>query len=457
MIRGRLARVLFGSMSNRLRQDLRWITREGATCCVMQGAAQETLPAFVLASSQSALASGQISTVPMFLGAVLQNLSPWALRWVGSVRAWSVGMVVIQGFCLLALALGATLSKMPLWAIFTLVSLYWAAGWSVGPAWNTWMDSVVPNNLRAGYFSRRAAQCAFIQWATMMGASWVLAQGDKASLGLSTIFCALFVVAGLARLSGAYCMARQSEPMPLPANYRVLGFRESFRKIRDNPKAKPLLYVLGAQFALQLGLPFVYAFLVKQKMLGYGAAMLCVSVAVLSKVLVLPRLGRVAGKLGPHRLYRGSGLGLAVISLAWVLMPGSNLALCLLLQAATGACQAGFELANTLVYLEAVPASDRTSVLTRFAIFNTMAGMLGSSLGATLLWFVPNYGLLFGLASLARLGALRLLKPAAAHQRRPVQKQRHRQLPERLGGARRTPYRAKRRSLRVVTKAKTTT
>lgn len=439
-------------MSNRLRQDLRWITREGGTCCVMQGAAQETMPAFVLAASQSALASGQISTVPMFLGAVLQNLAPSALRWVGSVRLWSVVMVMMQGLCLLVLALGAALQALPLWATFALVSLYWAAGWSVGPAWNTWMDSVVPVSLRASYFSRRNALCAFIQWATMMGASWVLSQGDRASLSLSTIFCGLFALAGCSRLVGAYCMARQSEPLPLPTNYRVLGFRQSFEKIRDNPKAKPLIYVLGAQLSLQLGAPFLYAFLVQQKLLGYGAAMLCMSVVILSKVLVLPRLGRIAHKLGPHRLYRGSGLGLAVVSMLW-LLPGSHLLVCLALQAATGACLAAFELANTLVYLEAIPASERTSVLTRFAIFNTMAGMLGSSLGATLLWFVPNYGLLFAVAGLARLAALKLLSPATVSRPKPVPRQRHRQLPERLGSKARVAYRAKRRSLRLPTRA----
>jgi hypothetical protein len=439
-------------MTNRLRQDLRWITREGGTCCVMQGAAQETMPAFVLAVSQSALASGQISTVPMFLGALLQNLAPSALRWVGSVRLWSVTMVILQGLCLVALALGAALQVLPLWATFTLASLYWAAGWSVGPAWNTWMDSVVPVSLRASFFSRRNAQCAFIQWATMMGASWVLTLGERASLNLSILFCGLFGVAGLARLSGAYCMARQSEPLPLPTNYRVLGFRESYQKIRDNPKAKPLIYVLGAQLSLQLGAPFLFAFLVQQKLLGYGAAMLCMSVVTLSKVLVLPRLGRIAQQLGPHRLYQTSGLGLAAISLLW-LLPGSHLAYCLALQAATGACLAAFEMANTLVYLEAIPASERTSVLTRFAIFNTMAGMLGSSLGATLLWFAPNYVLLFALAAAARLAALKLLTPATRPQARPTMRQRHRHLPERLGSRPRVSYRARRRSLRLTPKA----
>ena len=435
-------------MSNRLRQDLRWITREGSTCCIMQGAAQETMPAYVLAVSQSALASGQISTVPMFLGALLQNLAPWALGWVGSVRLWSVAMVVMQSLCLLALSLGAAFNWLPLWGIFTLVSLYWAAGWSVGPAWNTWMDSVIPVNLRAGFFSRRNALCNFIQWSTMMGASWVLAQGDQSNLGLSTIFCGLFLLAGCARLGGAYCMARQSEPLPLPTNYRVLGFRESFSKICESPKAKPLFYVLGAQMSMQMGLPFLYAFLVQQKMLGYGAAMLCMSVVVLSKVLALPHLGKIAQKLGPHRLYRISGLGLSAISMLW-LLPGSHLLLCLALQAATGACLAAFELATTLVYLDSIPASDRTSVLTRFAIFSTLAGMLGSSLGAAVLWLVPSYSLLFALAGVARLAALKLLSPPLVAASKPVQRRRHQQLPERLGGQQRVPYRAKRRSLRL--------
>lgn len=433
-------------MSNRLRQDLRWITREGGTCCVMQGAAQETLPAFVLAASQSALASGQITTVPMFLGAVLQNLAPWALKWVASVRIWSVAMVAFQGLTLLTLALGSVTGGLSLWAIFALVSLYWAAGWSVGPAWNTWMDSVVPPGLRATFFARRNALCALIQWVTMMLASWVLSQGDRSVLGLSTIFCGLFCVAGLARLTGAYCMACQSEPMPLPLNYRVLGFRESFQRIRDNPKAKPLLYVLGAQLSLQLGTPFIFAFLVQQKHLGYGAAMLCLSVAILSKVLVLPHMGRLSPHFGPYRLYRGSGLGLAAISLLW-LLPTQSLAYCLLLQALTGVCLAGFELANTLVYLDAIPASDRTSVLTRFALFNTMAGMLGSSLGATLLWFAPDYRLLFTLAGLARLFSLHLLTFDSPARRVCPQQSRHRHLPERLVGERK-PYRAGRRCLR---------
>lgn len=432
---------------------MRWITREGGTFCIMAGAGLESLSAFVLASSKSVLASGQIATIPMFIGAVLQNLAPGALRWLGSVRLWSVGMALFQGLCLLALAFGSTFGQLPLWAVFTLVSLYWAAAWSVGPAWNTWMDSIVPSRVRATYFSRRTALCNVLQWATMMLASWILAQGQRQGITLP-IFSSLFAVAGCARLAGAYCMARQSEPLPLPPNYRVLGFRQSYEKIHNNPKAKPLIYLLGAQFSLQLAAPFVFAYLVQMKQLSYGAALLCMAAGILSKVLVLPRLGKVAHKLGSASLYRSSGLGLAAISLLW-LLPIQGLAFCILVQACSGACMAGFELGTMLVYLDAVPAADRTSVLARFAIFNNLSGMLGSTLGAGVLWLAPqNYAALFGLASLARLAALRLLEPVqgTTAKGRALPQQRRR-TPEDLAQRLVKPYRAKRRSLRLEVKA----
>lgn len=431
---------------------MRWITREGGTFCVMYGAGLESLPAFVLASSKSVLASGQIATIPMFIGAVLQNFAPGALRWLGSVRLWSVGMAFFQGLCLLALAFGSTFGQVPLWATFTLVSLYWAAAWSVGPAWNTWMDSIVPARVRATYFSRRTALCNLLQFSAMLCASAILSQGQRLGITLP-IFSGLFALAGCARITGAYCMARQSEPLPLPPNYRVLGFRQSYQKICNNPKARPLLYLLGAQFALQMAAPFVFAYLVEMKHLGYGGALLCMAAGVISKVVVLPRLGKRAHKFGSASLYQGSGLGLAAVSLLW-LLPFQQLAFCMLVQACAGACMAAFELATMLVYLEAIPAADRTSVLARFAVFNNLAGMLGSGLGGFVLWLLPqNFGALFVLAGLARLAVLKLLAPAQALVKGRTLPQQKRRTPEQLAQKVIKPYRAKRRSLRLEVKA----
>ena len=398
-------------MQSRLRKDLRWITREGSTFCVTSGTGEQSFTPFLLASGHSAFASGQVATAPLFLGALMQNLAPWGLSIVGSVRNWSVAMVVFQSLCLLCLGLCSSLGSLPLWAIFSLISLYWAAGWSIGPAWNTWMDSLVPARLKARFFSQRSAYCEFIRWMSMLAAARLL-YWAKDSSWLLACYSGLFVVAGLARLTGAYCMAQQGEPTPMPADYRVLGFAESYQKIRKNPKARPLWYILAAQISLNLAAPFLAAFLKQVRHLSDGDLMLCLAAVVLSKVWVYPRLGQLAQRLGPLSLFRSSGLGLALVSALW-LLPIQHMGWYLLLQAFTGCCMAGHEMAATLVYLEAIPASDRTSILTRFTIFNTLAMLLGSSLGGGILWLLPSKGLayltMFALAGLSRLAALACL------------------------------------------------
>lgn len=398
-------------MSSRLRKDLRWSYREGTTCCVMLGAGESSLAPYVLAAGHSSVAAGLVTTLPLFLGGLLQNVAPWALARVGSVRLWSVAMASLQGICLLLVALGAAMDCLPLLPLFALVSLYWAAGWSVGPAWNTWMDSVIPERLRAIFFARRNAFCMLVQWATMMAASLALYLGQREGTVLA-VFAWLFALAGVARLCSAWSMRRQSEPIRLPDNYRVLDLREAYGKIKGNPKARPLLYMLGAQFSLALAAPYFVPFIKEMRGISYGGVLLCVAAAIFSRALVLPRLGPAAHRLGTKRMFAVSGVGLAFIPLFW-LIPGLGLGSFLLLQVATGAFLASYEMAVTLVYLEAVPVADRTSVLTRFSIFNTLAMLLGSSVGASVLLSLPQqgtaYALIFLLAAVARVMALRLL------------------------------------------------
>jgi len=377
----------------------------------MLGSGENSFAPFILASSQSVIASGQVATLPLFVGALLQNIAPWGLQKLGSVRTWSVAMATLQGLSLVALALASSFLELPLWASFALISLYWAAGWSVGPAWNTWMDSLVPQRIRARFFSRRNGRCWLVQWLTMLAVSGVLWLAQKAQVTLP-VFASLFALTGCARLVSAYCMARQSEPVPLPSDYRVLGFAEVSQLLFGKPSARPLLYMLGAQLSLSLASPFLVPFWVQQKHFSYGAVMLCLSAAILSRALWLPRLGEVARKFGPHKLFRWSGWGLALVPLLW-LLPSSSLAFALCVQIFTGSCLAAYELAVTLVYLEAIPAGTRTSILTRFSVFNTLSMLLGSSLGATFLWFTSSYLGLFAIAASARLMALRLLRSQA--------------------------------------------
>lgn len=377
----------------------------------MLGAGENSLAPYVLAAGHSSVAAGLITTIPLFVGGLLQNVAPWGVVRLGSVRLWSVAMATLQGLCLLILALSSLMAKPSLLVIFSLASLYWAAGWSVGPAWNTWMDSVIPGRLRARFFARRNAFCMLVQWATMMAASGALYLGQQQGYVL-TIFAGLFIIAGFARLYSAYSMRRQSQPLALPPGYQVLGLGRVYEEIRANPQARPLLYMLGAQFSLALAAPYFVPFIKEMRGISYGGVLLCIAAAIFSRALVLPRLGPSANRVGSKKMFALSGIGLSLIPLAW-LIPGLGLAGFLLLQIIAGGFLATYEMAVTLVYLEAIPVASRTSVLTRFSIFNTLAMLLGSSLGATILLGFSEasfgYTCIFLLAVAARLAALKLL------------------------------------------------
>src|SRR5262245_671391 len=148
-----------------LRKNLRASVADGASFSVMVGIGETYFPAFVLALGLGEIASGLVASVPLLVGAILQLISPYAIAWLGSNRRWVIMCVALQAAAFLPLVAAALAGRMPVVGVFAAVSLYWAAGLGAGPAWNTWMETVVPFRVRAPFFATR----------TRMGQAGVLA------------------------------------------------------------------------------------------------------------------------------------------------------------------------------------------------------------------------------------------------------------------------------------------
>src|SRR6516165_9799517 len=134
-----------------LRKNLRNSLSDGAAFSVMVGIGETYFPAFVLALGMGEIAAGLVASVPLLVGAVLQLVSPAAVAWLGSNRRWVVACVVIQAASFVPLVAAGLWGHMPVIGVFAAVSLYWAAGLGAGPAWNTWMETVVPFRVRAPF------------------------------------------------------------------------------------------------------------------------------------------------------------------------------------------------------------------------------------------------------------------------------------------------------------------
>ncbi len=146
------------------RRDLRLLVGDGVAWAVMTGAGEWQFVLFALAIGMGEVASGLVATVPMFLGAILQLVTPWGAKRIGSLRRWTWMCAGVQTLSLVLLAVAAWLGSMPGWLLYGTISLYWASGYMTGPTWQTWFTTLVPRRIRPMFWARRSIwiQAAFI-------------------------------------------------------------------------------------------------------------------------------------------------------------------------------------------------------------------------------------------------------------------------------------------------------
>jgi MFS family permease len=421
------------------RQDLAASTGDAIGYSLMVGMGETYFAAFALALGTGQTFAGLLSTLPQFLGSLFQLITPSAVRRLGSYRRWVVLVVCLQAASLLllplaALATGGTAGLL----VFLAVTVYWGAGLSSAPAWNTWIEEVIPKRLRTNYF---ACRVRISQFCTMLG---LILGGIALQIGKNhswqlTAFGAIFLAAAACRFLSAAFLARQSEPSGGNVPLRRVTFRQFFADRRGSG-GRLVLYLLAVQVAVQISGPYFAPFMLKDLLSGdplkYMNYLVLVAICFLAKVVALPLWGRVAHVAGARRLLWIGGIGIVPIAGLWLfadLLEGYKFTLTLPLgyttlhwnltgelvylafvQAASGIAWAAYELAMALMFFEAIPRSQRTSMLSIYNFGNASALVAGSLIGAAVLQLLSEshfaYLVLFGLTTAARLATLLFLR-----------------------------------------------
>src|SRR5215469_1239859 len=389
---------------SQLRSDLRAMSADASAFSVMVGIGETYLPAFALAVGVSEVAAGLLASVPPLAGAVLQLASPAAVRRLGSHRRWVVVCAVTQALSFVPLIVAALVGAIPTLMIFLVATLYWGSGMGTGPAWNTWVSTIVPWRLRAGYFSRRTriTQIGVLGGLLLGGA--LLQAGTEMGQRLHA-FAVLFLAAAACRALSARLLASTSEPIPLPENYRRVPATEVLgRLVRRSQEGRLLLYLLSVQTAVHLSAPYFTPFMLRQLRLSYVAYMALIAASFGAKILMLPLLGALARRFGARHLLWVGGLGIIPLASLWIVSDWYPYLLGV--QCVAGTAWGAYELATFLLVFETIREEERTSVLTTFNLANALAMVAGSLLGGWLLAHLGEhrsaYWGIFALSSLAR-------------------------------------------------------
>lgn len=395
-----------------LRRDLARMTKDGAAFGWMVGLGETYVPAFALVLGLGDVVAGLIASIPLVGGAVLQLVSPWAVRRLGSYRRWVVLCARVQAVTLLALAAGALFHRMGAPLLFAVTTLYWAGGMGTGPAWNAWVGAVVPERLHARYFARRSRVAQASVLAGLLAGGALLHAGEAAGR-THLAFAAVFFLAAASRAISAGCLARQSEPEPPPVSVEARAFRAPGAAADEGSgDGRLLLYLLAVQMAVYVAAPYFTPYMIGPLGLSYGGYVGLIAASFLAKLVMLPTLGGLARRFGGRRVLLLGGSGIVPLAALWTLSRAYPYLLAV--QLLSGTAWAAHELGAFLLVFETIPPERRTRLLTLFNLGSALAMVAGSAAGAVVLSHfgvgARAYAMLFLISSGVRFVTLPLLR-----------------------------------------------
>lgn len=385
--------------SKLLRRNLAAMSADGFLFSVMVGLGETYLPAFVLARGMGDLTAAMIATVPILLGSLLQLTAPLVLQRVKSYRIFVVGSASLQASSMLMLMVMALMREIPAWLVFIPATLYWAAGLATGPAWNTWVEQIVPREIRSGFFARRSRLSHVGVLLGLVSGGLLLRWSNAAGFPV-TVFAVLFGIGAVGRFISAAMLARQTEIADQSASAlrSGSGFRLSdsisvkpgdrfgamLRTLRHpGPVGRFVFFLMAVQTAVHISGPYFNPFMLRTMQMSHADYMVLLSLGFVGKMISLPWAGRLANRAGADRLLWVGSLGIVPISALWML--NQSFWFLALVQILSGLVWGCYELAMLLQFFRQIPSDRRVGILTLYNLGNSAAMVAGMLIGALVL------------------------------------------------------------------------
>lgn len=399
------------------RRDLAASAADAASFSVMVGAGENYISPFAVALGAGNIATGLLATLPIFAGSILQLITPRVVKRLGSHRAWVVACAITQALALLLLPVAILLGDWSIGLVYVAATLYWAAGLAGNPAWNTWIEDVIPASVRTRYFARRSRLSQLCLLAGLVAGGLALQYGKANTTALSTFnwtmiaFTGLFVVAAFCRFTSASFLAQHSEPNRGRLIDEHISLAQWSRRLKQHSGTKLLMFLFAMQASVFVSGPYFTPYMLRELNLSYLQFMAVASICFIGKAVALPYWGRFAHRYGARKLLWVGAISILPLSSLWILSANFYWIMCV--QLMSGLTWAAFELAIVLMFFEAIPRHERTSLVTLYNLSNSSAMIVGTLVGAIVLrqfeGSLTGYSVIFGLSSCCRVLAVLLL------------------------------------------------
>lgn len=403
--------MMFYKHGSHLRHNMRVSTADATSFGMMVGVGETYLPAFALAIGLGEVTAGLVGSLPLFIGGILQAVSPWILQRGVSEKVWVVGASILQACAFVPLMIAAMAGQMSGWGLMLCASMYWAGGLAGGPAWNSWIDKLIPRPVRANFFAgrSRASQIATASGFLLAGA---VLQWSRSGAWEIQAFAFLFAVAWLSRTCSVGMLMSHRTPGNKPLRKLVPLSTATLGSSAAHPPAlyqlvSPrdlIIYLALTQGMIQVAGPFFTPYMLKQLNMSYLGFAVMIATMFIAKIVALATWGKFAKRQGAQWLLLIGGAMIVPVPALWIL--SSSYGWLLVVQALSGIGWAAYELGFFLLLFDSVPIVRRVRLLTIYNVANTTAWCCGAAVGAWILHQLAAtpiaYYTLFAISALGR-------------------------------------------------------
>lgn len=348
-----------------------------------------------------------LSSLPQFIGGLIQLLTSNVLKIFKSRKKMAVIFTVLQALIWLPiLYLGYISSDNVVWYLILLVVIYFSVSLMISPIFSSWVMDIIDTEQRGNYLSRKKLIVDIVGLISFVSGGILIYYTESVFQNEILGFAILFFMAFIFNLLGIFFMLKMYEPKfdIVKPKTNIIGI---FKNIRIDSQAWVIIYLSLMSFAIYIAAPFYVPYLLKSLHFNYVQFAIIIVTPILIRILFIKKLGALIDRYGPRKLLKISNVLIAIIPIMWIF--SGNFWYLIGIQIYGGFVFGLYEMCVVAFLLNNSTPENRVTVLTYFNFFNGIMIVLGALFSNLILMIGPFkdvYLNAFLISTVLRLGIL---------------------------------------------------
>ncbi len=376
-------------IKRKINKSLNLSIKEGSFAMGMYGLGTSYFAPYAIALKATASQIGFLNALVWLLPSLIQLK---ASRLIEKFRRKTIVniSIILQNLMFIPIIIyGIFFSQTSIWILIVLIALFYGLGAAAGPAWFSWMGSLVPENQRGRYFAKRNKITGFFGLIFMIAGALILDKFKHAGM-IMLGFGILFSLAFIFRLISISLLYKQYEPKIKVTKRDYFSLWQFLKKAPKTPFGRFVFFDAIFRIAVNIAGPFFAVYMLTNLGFSYIIYMVIVISATIFQLIILPVLGKVSDRFGNITLLKLSTLAVSIIPFLWIISP-NPIYLILVPQLVSGLGWAGFTLSTNNYIYDSVKEEKRGIGITYFNLLSGLGMFIGASIGGSLALLNINF------------------------------------------------------------------